>query len=185
MIDDPGLRQHSTNVGVLSSFLGHCAGTQDSGWLDRLAEAAILHDIGKTRLDPIVLRKGRDVTRADMDHIRSHGILGAELLETYGGDLYALAATVAGHHHEAHDGSGYPQGLIGEAIPEEARIVALCDVYDALRSPRTYKPAFGHDHAMRIILNGDTRTRPQQFDPYLLGLFKRHSDDIGALYRAE
>lgn len=180
---DQGLRQHSANVGALSLFLGDCTGMQDSGWLNRLAEAAVLHDIGKVRLKSTILRRGRDVTRADIDHIRSHGPLGAEMLKTLGGAPYALAASVAGNHHEAHDGSGYPQGLIGDAIPAEARIVALCDVYDALRAPRSYKPPFGHDHTMRIILEGDNRTRPQQFDPHLLGLFKRHSDAIASLYR--
>ncbi|MFY8107024.1 MAG: HD-GYP domain-containing protein, partial [Elstera sp.] len=79
----------------------------------------------------------------------------------------------------------YPRGLIGDAVPEEARIVALCDVYDALRSPRSYKPALDHDHTMRIILGGDNRTRPQQFDPFLLGLFERHSDEIAQFYTRE
>ncbi len=182
LVHNVNLRQHSSRLGALAIFLGHQAGQHDSGWLDRLAEAAVLHDVGKTRLDPAILGKGRDVSSADIDHIRSHATLGAELLETHGGKSFALAAIVAGYHHEAHDGSGYPRGLIGDAVPQEARIVALCDVYDALRSPRSYKLALEHDHAMRIILGGDNRTRPQQFDPFLLGLFERHNDEIAEFY---
>jgi HD-GYP domain-containing protein (c-di-GMP phosphodiesterase class II) len=181
-VKDVALRQHSSRLGALTAFLGHHAGQEDSGWLERLAEAAVLHDVGKTRLDPTILGKGRDVSSADLDHIRNHAPLGAALLEAHGGEPFGLAAIVARYHHEAHDGSGYPHGLIGDAVPQEARIVALCDVYDALRSPRSYKHAMEHDHAMRIILGGDNRTRPQQFDPYLLAVFERHSAAIAKLY---
>ncbi len=179
---DDDLRQHSHRLGRLSHFLGETTGRHGPGWLDRLAEAAVLHDIGKTQLSPdIVLKPGR-LTPAEIDHIRSHSILGRALLAEDGGAAYALAALVAGCHHEKFDGSGYPDGLAGSIIPEEARIVGLCDVYDALRSPRAYKQPLDHDATMAILLHGDGRTRPEQFDPHLLGLFAEHGETIRTLY---
>lgn len=182
--EDDELRQHSHRLGRLSYFLGQKTGRHGPGWLDRLAEAAVLHDIGKTRLSPDILLKPGRLTQAEVDHIRGHSVLGRELLIETGGVDYTLAALVAGGHHEKFDGTGYPDGLIGMAIPEEARLVALCDVYDALRSPRAYKPAFDHAHTMTILTQGDARTRPEQFDPHLLGLFVSHGAEIENLYAA-
>lgn len=181
-LNDADLRDHSHRLGLLTHFLGTKTGQTDSGWLDRLAEAAVLHDIGKARLDKqIILKPGR-LTPEELGHIRSHSMLGHDLLLEEGGDAYALSALVARSHHEKFDGSGYPDGLIGTDIPLEARIVGLCDVYDALRSPRAYKPPVSHDETMSILLNGDTRTRPEQFDPQLLALFAHHSPKIRQLY---
>ncbi len=182
--DDRDLRHHSSRLGVLAHLIGRLAGRDDSGWLDKLAEAAVLHDIGKIRLDTAILYKPDGLTPEDREHIRRHGALGADLLIKFGGDAFGLAAEVARHHHEAYDGSGYPLGLTGETLPEEARIVALCDVYDALRSPRAYKPAFDHARTMAILTQGDARTRPEQFDPHLLGVFVAHGAVIETLYAA-
>jgi len=88
--------------------------------------------------------------------------------------LSPLAAGMALHHHEAFDGSGYPHGLVGRAIPLSARVLMLCDVYEALRESRDYKGGLGHDDARRVMLEGDGRTRPAMFDPDLLALFGRH-----------
>jgi putative two-component system response regulator len=82
-----------------------------------------------------------------------------------------MAREVALTHHEHWDGSGYPQGLAGEAIPLSGRITMLADIYDALRSQRPYKPAFDHATAVEIILRGDRRLSPQYFDPRVLELF--------------
>lgn len=181
-INDANLRDHSHRLGLLTHFLGAKTGHGDSGWLDRLAEAAVLHDIGKSRLDQQVILKPGRLTPEELHHIRSHSVLGQELLTADGGDAYALSALVARSHHEKFDGSGYPDGLRGTDIPIEARIVGLCDVYDALRSPRAYKPPVSHDETMSILLNGDARTRPEQFDPALLALFSRHGQDIRRVY---
>ncbi len=84
-----------------------------------------------------------------------------------------MGAEIALSHHERWDGGGYPDGLRGEAIPLSARIMNICDQYDALRSARPYKPAFTHERTLEIITIGDGRTMPAHFDPEVLGAFKR------------
>jgi putative two-component system response regulator len=91
---------------------------------------------------------------------------------------------VALQHHECWDGSGYPARLRAEAISPEACIVALCDVYDALREERAYKPALSHDQALSLILRGEEsdRVRPTMFDPALLMILKANSEVFRATY---
>ena len=90
-------------------------------------------------------------------------------------DRLQMAAEIALNHHEQWDGSGYPSGRKGKEIPLSARIVALADIYDALRSKRSYKPGFSHQRACRIVLEGDDRFDPtSHFDPKLLSIFAEH-----------
>jgi len=93
-----------------------------------------------------------------------------------------LGSEVALTHHERWDGSGYPNGLKGSNIPLGGRIVAICNVYDALRSPRPYKPAFDHDKAISIMRHGDGRTQPSHFDPKLLRLFLSNEKLFESIY---
>jgi len=83
-----------------------------------------------------------------------------------------MGAEIALSHHERWDGGGYPAGLAGRAIPLSARIMNLCDIYDALRSKRPYKTAYSHDKTTEIILKGDGRIMPEHFDPAILAAFK-------------
>jgi putative two-component system response regulator len=101
--------------------------------------------------------------------------MGARLLGDATSDYLVMGAEVALCHHENWDGSGYPQGLSGEAIPLPARIMAVCDRYDALRAKRPYKRAYRHDEAMEVMLKGDERSLPGHIDPELLSVFKRHA----------
>ena len=85
-------------------------------------------------------------------------------------------------HHERWDGRGYPDGLKGDEIPVSAQVVALADVYDALRSPRAYKPGMSHEDACRIILGGDGRTMPEHFNPSLLTCFREHHREMERIF---
>jgi putative two-component system response regulator len=90
----------------------------------------------------------------------------------------ALAADIAGYHHERWDGDGYPEGLAGTDIPLPARLVAMADVYDAIRSERPYKPAYGRDEAGAYILENSGR----HFDPAIVEAFRDREPDIARLY---
>ena len=96
--------------------------------------------------------------------------------------MLKTAASIALHHHERWDGSGYPHGLAGDAIPVEARIAAVCDVYDALRSPRPYKSAIDHDRAVDMLVNGDERTHPEQFDPDVMRVLWERRPRLAEIY---
>ncbi len=134
---------------------------------------APLHDIGKVKIPDRILNKPGKLTPEEFEIMKKHSEYGYEIiLKTMGKghteELYLkTAANIARYHHERYDGKGYPSGLAGEAIPLEARIMALCDVYDALISVRIYKPAFSIEYARNIIAEG----RGTQFDPRLTDLF--------------
>jgi putative two-component system response regulator len=184
-IRSPALRAHEDIVGSLSAVLGTLVGL-DGGQTSLLRYAACLHDIGKIAMPDAIINKPAPLDAAEWAIVRQHTTLGHSVLEGSADAAVRLAATVALWHHESWDGSGYPHGLAGAAIPREARIVGVCDVYHALREVRPYKQALEHDQALRIILEGDAegRTRPTQFDPRLLAALKRHDDAIREHYEA-
>ena len=141
-----------------------------------LFQAAPLHDIGKVAIpDAILLKQGR-LTAEEFSVMEKHTLFGSEAIRRtatiYGeNELLAVAALIAEFHHEKWDGSGYPYGRAGKAIPVCARLMAVADVYDALISKRPYKPALSHQEAVRIILEGDGYTSPEHFDPQVLACF--------------
>jgi len=129
-----------------------------------IAEAACLHDIGKLLVDWETLFFPGPLSPSGRAMVEEHAQRGAGLLEVLSGDGLAdrsLAIQVALHHHERWNGDGYPQGLAGNAIPRPARVVAAADVYDALTSRRSYKPAWSPEQALRFIVGRSG----VQFDP--------------------
>ena len=134
--------------------------------------AAPLHDIGKIKIPDIILNKPAKLTEKEYEVIKMHAIYGANIVKKTiysieNKDYSDVAFNIAKHHHERWDGTGYPEGLKGEEIPLEARIMALADVYDALVSDRVYKKAYSKEKAIEIIREGSGT----QFDPLLAALF--------------
>ena len=156
------------------------------GWEPSKAQglfvAAPMHDVGKIGVPDSVLGKEGPLTEEEWLVIRRHPQLGANLLEGSHSPLLEMAREVALTHHERWDGSGYPHGLKGTKIPITGRIVMLCDLYDALRSPRPYKTSFNHQKTCDIMLNGNDRTKPSHFDPTLLEAFREMHQDFNEIY---
>jgi putative two-component system response regulator len=139
-----------------------------------------MHDVGKIGIpDRILLKPGRftDDERAVME---AHTEMGHGILAGSNVDLLDLAALMALTHHERIDGTGYPAGLAGDAIPIEGRICAIADVFDALTSDRVYRPAFQIDEAREMM----AKERGTQFDAELLDLFFESFDDVLAIRRS-
>ena len=135
---------------------------------DNIPLASALHDIGKIGIDEKILNKPGKLTPEEYEVIKTHSMLGAEMLhqlENFNEQpLLQTAYEITRWHHERWDGRGYPDGLKGDAIPISAQLVALADVYDALTSERCYKKAFSHEKAVQMILNGECGA----FNPLLL-----------------
>jgi HD-GYP domain-containing protein (c-di-GMP phosphodiesterase class II) len=148
----------AANMGLPASFV------------ETISYSAQMHDVGKIKIPNSILLKSSRLDDAEMNMMKMHPVYGKQIL----GDSPRLstARELAVSHHENWDGSGYPYNLKGEEIPLAGRIVKLADVYDALRSKRSYKPAFGHAETMHVFSEGDERVSPSlHFDPDILKTF--------------
>jgi response regulator RpfG family c-di-GMP phosphodiesterase len=153
-------------------------------FLEQLERCVPLHDIGKIGLPEQVLLKPGKLTDSERMLMETHTIIGDQILDAlrleHGESLsfLGMASAIVRHHHERYDGQGYPDRLAGDAIPLAARLVAIADVYDALRRPRCHKPALSHEEAAHILLQKSAG----QFDPGLLRIFAACQDEFARIY---
>jgi putative two-component system response regulator len=144
---------------------------EDNEFIDCIEYASPMHDIGKIAIPDAILLKPGGLTPAEWGVMKSHAALGAKMLEGADSPYLVMGREIALCHHERWDGTGYPAGLQGEAIPLAARVMCVVDVYDALRGKRPYKEPIAHDRALAIMTEGDARTSPLHFDPRVLEAF--------------
>ena len=177
---------HLERIGLYARVLAEELMTEfeqiDRKWIDRLALASSLHDIGKVGIPDSVLLKPGPLSESERAQMQKHTLIGADTLLAIrgqiGGDEFIdMGVEIALQHHEKWDGSGYPFGLAGEDISLAARIVALADFYDAVTSRRVYKDAMSHDEAYALIRG----LRGTHFDPRVADVFFANADAFDAI----
>ncbi len=157
----------------------------DSSFVELIVSCAPLHDIGKVGLPDHILMKPGKLDADERVIMQAHTTIGAETLQEVAKThpsataFLQMAIEIARHHHERFDGTGYPDRLSGQDIPLPARMVSICDVYDALRSRRIYKPALSHNAALQVMCDAAST----QFDPALLQIFKHCAPQFEKIYR--
>jgi putative two-component system response regulator len=167
---------HIVRMSKMSVALGEACG-MNSEACELLLNASPMHDIGKIGIPDQILLKPGKFEPHEWEIMKTHASIGAEILSGDDSELLSMARVIALNHHEKWDGSGYPNGLVGEAIPLVGRVVALADVFDALTSVRPYKKAWSVDAAMEYM----DANRGKHFDPHLVDLFRTRLPDILAI----
>jgi HD-GYP domain-containing protein (c-di-GMP phosphodiesterase class II) len=180
-VNDGDTWNHTLRINLYSSLLAGRLGLKGE-YYRQIGLMAQMHDVGKVRIRRAILDKPGQLSASEFAQVQRHPVLGAQMLGP-DADL-AMARDIALCHHERYDGTGYPRGVAGVDIPLCGRIVAVADVYDALRSRRPYKPALPHEEAMRIICSGRERTRPEHFDPEILAAFRENEDSMDSIYQS-
>jgi len=178
---------HSRRLSFYADVL--CTQLQvDLGLHRNIVDTIALHDIGKVAVPDAVLMKPGKLEPAEWEIIKGHPAYGEQILDSICRHAEATSESVLGFlqtareivacHHEKYDGTGYPRGLKGEEIPLSARIAAVCDVYDSLRSRRPYKKSFPHNKAVQLIAQG----RGTHFDPKVVDAFLAVQDKFAAIW---
>lgn len=166
---DPYTRGHSERVGAWSRRIALTLGRSPEE-VETVGQAGLLHDIGKIGVPETVIRKPGPLDQDEWVLMRRHPIIGAQIVAAF--EFFRLGAEVIRHHHERCDGTGYPDGLAGAAIPLGARIVAVADVYDALTSARPYRAALPHATAVAHLIAEAGRTLDDEVVAAFIGLLR-------------
>lgn len=174
---DSSTAQHIRRMSHYCELLARNSGLS-SEQCDLIRTASPMHDIGKIGTPDQVLLKPGKFTPEEFDVIARHAEIGYRILSGSDAELLKVAALIAYTHHERFDGTGYPRGLKGEAIPIEGRIASIADAFDALTTQRVYKPAFEISHAIELML----KHRGEHFDPQLLDVFVASSEELTRIH---
>lgn len=174
---DADTANHTARVAHYSRLLASKYG------LDELAQeiifyAAPFHDIGKVGIPDFVLLKEGRLTEDEFSIMKKHVAIGSEILKDTKSSYLIEGEKIASNHHEKYDGSGYPNGIIGEDIPISARIVTIADVFDALTSTRPYKKSWTIQDSILLLIN----EKGKHFDPHLVDLFIESMDEVKKIY---
>ncbi|EGK73469.1 Response regulator receiver modulated metal dependent phosphohydrolase [Methyloversatilis universalis FAM5] len=164
---------HVIRMSYYARLIGEASGLEQAA-AELLFNTASMHDIGKIGIPDAVLLKPGPLSTAEWAVMRRHPEIGAEIIGRHDDELLDTARTIALTHHERFDGSGYPHGLIGEAIPLFGRIVAIADVFDALMNKRPYKDAMAVKDTLQVM----ARSTGTHFDPRLVEAFRRALPDM-------
>ncbi|MHB1529359.1 MAG: HD domain-containing phosphohydrolase [Acidiferrobacteraceae bacterium] len=173
---------HVQRISYYSRELARLLG-MDAGFVDKIFVASPMHDIGKIGIPDHILLKPGGFLPDEWEIMKGHTVMGAKILGNSTSPYLQMGAEIALNHHERWDGGGYPNGKRGEVTPLAARIMNICDIYDALRSKRSYKPSLDHLKAMEIITHGDNRTRPEHFDPAVLSVFVQNDPVFDTIFQ--
>ena len=163
---DDETHEHTARVGTSARMLALATG-EPAVRADLIEKAAPLHDLGKVGIPDSVLLKPGKLSEDEFDLIREHPTMGARIIGQTTSEVLLLARIIAETHHERWNGNGYPNGLRGAGIPVEGRIVAVCDVFDALTHERPYKSAWTLEQAIDELI----KEKGQLFDPEIVDLF--------------
>jgi putative two-component system response regulator len=175
-LHDNSTAQHVNRMAVIASFLGRQLGLSDDH-VRLLRAAAPMHDVGKIGTSGEILRKPGLLTAKERKEMERHTVIGHEILTNSESDLLRIAAVIALTHHERFDGNGYPNGLVGREIPLDGRIAAVADVFDALLTDRSYRPAMSVTKVVTLMKEG----RGTQFDPQIVDILLSRLDEALAL----